>query len=102
MVRQLLVEGAVVAVIAVAAGATLSVWGIGVFRSLVEGSSGAAADRLAFTNSTLLATIAIAIATPVAVSILPAIIRDPLLPAIDRAARGVVSVRGNKTVIPCR
>lgn len=70
--RQLVLEGAVIAVIAATAGATLSVWGIDVFRSLVGRFSAPTADRLAFTSSTLLATMAIAIATPIVVSILPA------------------------------
>jgi putative ABC transport system permease protein len=93
IVRQLLVEGAVVAMVAGAAGATLSVWGIRVFRSLVASFSGPTAARLAFTDSTLLAAIAIAIATPVAVSVLPALAasrRHPpsALSGVVRSGRG--------------
>jgi putative ABC transport system permease protein len=73
IVRQLLVEGAVVATIAAAAGATLSVWGIRIFRSLVAGFNSPMAERIAFTNATLLGAIVIAIATPIAVSALPAL-----------------------------
>ena len=73
IVRQLLVEGAVVALVAGAAGALLSVWGIRVFQSLAASFSGPTADRLAFTNSTLPAAMAIAVATPIAVSVLPAL-----------------------------
>jgi putative ABC transport system permease protein len=73
IVRQLLVEGAVVAAIAAAAGATLSVWGIRIFRSLVAGFNSTMAERIAFTNTTLVGAIVIAIATPIAVSALPAL-----------------------------
>lgn len=73
IVRQLLVEGAVVATIAAAAGGILSVWGIRIFRSLVAGFDAPMAERIAFTNTTLLGAIVIAIATPIAVSALPAL-----------------------------
>jgi len=73
IVGQLLIEGGVIAIIATAAGSILSVWGIRVFRAVVAGFNAPTADRIAFTSSTLLAVIAIAIATPVAVSIWPAI-----------------------------
>ena len=83
IVRQLLVEGSVLAVVAAATGTILSVWGIRIFRSLVAGFNSSAADRLAFTNRTLVAMTAIAIATPIAISILPAIAASGRRPAVE-------------------
>lgn len=73
IVHQLLVEGTVVATIAAAAGVTLSVWGIHIFRALVAGFNSPMAESIAFTNTTLVGAIVIAIATPIAVSALPAL-----------------------------
>jgi predicted permease len=73
IVRQLFIEGGVIALLATAAGAALSVWGIRIFRAVVAGFNAPIADRIAFTSSTLLAVMAMAIATPIAVSIWPAV-----------------------------
>lgn len=70
--RQLLVEGAVIASLAAAVGALLSLWGLRIFRSLVGGFSVAVADRIVFSSATLLATIVVALATPILVAIVPA------------------------------
>jgi len=95
IVRQLLVESAVLVTVATAAGVLLSLWGIRVFQSLVAGFDSAAADRLVFTNSALLASAAIAIATPMIVSIVPALVASRR--RLPSASSGVVRSRSDRS-----